>query len=124
MGSTHLGLGITLRIQLLVEGPGVAVAQQVPRRHQGGGRHVGQPCCHRLGCRQAVISHFPDHAPIAGLRRAELVASHGQRHGTCQPEPLGQEPTAARIGHQANLAEGLDKTGTGRGNRDITSQCQ
>eukprot|EP01036_Dinobryon_divergens_P046143 gene46143-61698_t len=36
MVSTHLGLGVTLRIQLLVEGAGVAVAQQVPRRHQGG----------------------------------------------------------------------------------------
>ena len=66
-----------------------------------------------------VRRHIPDHSPILGVLRAQLVAQHGAAHGTRQPELLDQEPGAAGIRDQPDLAEGLDEARPRCGDRQI-----
>ena len=95
-------------------------AQQRARGDQRLGRHGGQLFSHRLGGGDRIVGHVPDHAHGLGIGRAQFVTRHAQRHGARQAHALRQQPGAARIRHQPDLAEGLDEAGTGRGNGDVT----
>ena len=71
-------------------------------------------CASFIGGGNAVLAlgrHVPDHSPFLRVLRAELVAQHRRAHGARQPQLLDQEPGAAGVGHQADLAEGLDEAG-------------
>ena len=102
----------------------VGVAQQGARRHQRLGRHVGQALRQGRRRRQRIVGHVPDHSPLRGLGGRQLVARQRQAHGPRQTQALRQEPGAAGIGHQADLAEGLDETGPRRGDGDVAGHGQ
>ena len=119
MGLAHRRLRVALMIELLVQVPAGPFAEQVPRCHQSPGRHLRQPRCQLHGFVQTALAfarHVPDHSPLLRVFGAEFVAQHGQAHGPCQTKALDQKPGAAGIGHQTDLAEGLDEARSRRGN--------
>ena len=92
--------------------------------HQRLGGHHRQSLGHGQGGGKAIVGHVPDHAPVFGLLRSQLVASHGQRHGACQAQALHQEPTATSVGNQANFAEGLNEARARCGNGNVAGHGQ
>jgi hypothetical protein len=72
-------------------------------------------CCGQLVHRGARTRHlprpFPDQAPFGGLFGGQFVGQQGQAHGARHADALRQEPGAAGVRNQADLAEGLQEGG-------------
>ena len=76
------------------------------------------------GGKLLVIHHLPDHPPRLRLFSAELVTEQSQPHGAGASGHARQQPGAAAVRHQAELAEGHHKAGGARRNHHVAPERQ
>ena len=58
-----------------------------------------------------IVDALPDQAPLGCLLRRQLLGEQGEAHGARHADALRQEPGAAGVGDQAELAERLQEGG-------------
>jgi hypothetical protein len=92
--------------------------------HQRLGGHRGELGGQRVDAGgKGVVGHrLPDQAPLGGLLGGQLVGQQRQAHRPGHADALGQEPGAAGVGHQADLAEGLQEGGRLAGHHQVAGQ--
>ncbi len=78
----------------------------------------------RGGGELLVVHHLPDHSPGLCLLSAELIAQQCQPHGAGASGHARQQPGAAAVRDEAELAEGHHKTGGARRNHHVAAEGQ
>ena len=126
MGGAKPGLHHCLVCQCLAHRHRLRGCDCTPRCHNGLRRHSGEPRGKRLYCfcQCGIVHALPDHSHLRSRFSRHLVAQHRQAHGTRVADESRQQPRTARVGHQPDLHECLNKTGRARRNHEVATQCQ
>src|SRR5450830_358605 len=115
---------LPFQLQLLRQGVGGTGLERLFRKSEalGGRRRKMRGHCHRFSHQLIVVHALPDQAPLLRLFGAEFFAQHGQSGGAGLADQAGQVVRAARVGDQAQLAEGFDETGRAGRQHDVAGQ--
>mmetsp|Transcript_69586 Transcript_69586/g.163549 ORF Transcript_69586/g.163549 Transcript_69586/m.163549 type:complete len:263 (+) Transcript_69586:2507-3295(+) len=126
MRKTELALQRRFALEGSIEVQLQRLVERAPRLDQGAGRQAGQLLRHRhRGVQQFGVGHHAaDQPQPLRVDRLELVAEQGQLQRLGTAHETRQQPGAAAVRHQADLAEGLDEAGAFRRQHEVAAQRQ